>query len=53
MNHQIELVSKLIKEFPNIQLHLYGFGKEEEKYKQLITEYNLENNVFYEGLEEI
>nr|CBY88820.1 hypothetical protein [Staphylococcus aureus] len=49
LNHQIELVSKLIKEFPNIQLHLYGFGKEEEKYKQLITEYNLENNVFLRG----
>lgn len=49
LNHQIELISKLIQEFPNIQLHLYGFGKEEAKYKQLITEYNLENNVFLRG----
>ena len=28
---------------------MYGFGKEEAKYKQLITEYNLENNVFLRG----
>ena len=29
LDHQIELMSKLVPAFPNLQLHLFGFGKEE------------------------
>lgn len=49
ITHQIELISKLVNEFPNIQLHLYGFGREQEVYKKLIQKYNLENNVLIRG----
>lgn len=49
LEHQIELISKLVKDFPSIQLHLYGFGNEQKKYETLIKNLNLENNVFLRG----
>lgn len=49
LDHQIELMSKLVPAFPNLQLHLFGFGKEETHYRKLITQYHLENHVFLRG----
>jgi glycosyltransferase involved in cell wall biosynthesis len=36
MHHQIELINNLKHEFPELQLHLYGFGKEKDKLLNLI-----------------
>ncbi len=49
LEHQILLINRLRKEFPNVQLHLFGFGKEIAKYQKLIKELNLENHVFLRG----
>ncbi|MEJ7509284.1 glycosyltransferase, partial [Staphylococcus simulans] len=49
LDHQIELMSKLVPAFPNLQLHLFGFGKEETHYRKLIAQYHLENHVFLRG----
>lgn len=49
LHHQIELIKALKDEFPNIELHLFGFGSENEKLANLIKEYHLEKNVFLRG----
>ena len=40
---QIELINRLKDTFPNIELHMYGFGKEEQHLKERIQELGLEN----------
>ncbi|WP_044466949.1 glycosyltransferase family 4 protein [Staphylococcus caprae] len=49
LEQQVRLVNKLKEEFPHIELHLYGFGAEERKLKDLIQEYHLNNHVFLRG----
>ena len=39
---QIELINRLKDTFPNIELHMYGFGKEEQHLKERIQELGLE-----------
>lgn len=47
--HQIDAVACLVEEFPDIELHLFGFGNEEKVLKDRINEKNLERNVFIRG----
>ncbi|BGE83338.1 serine-aspartate repeat adhesin O-glycosyltransferase SdgB [Staphylococcus petrasii] len=49
LHQQIKLIDSLKAEFPEIQLHLYGFGSEYDKLKHLIKEKHLEENVFLRG----
>lgn len=49
LHHQIKLINSLKSDFPDIQLHLYGFGIEKENLINLIAQYKLENNVFLRG----
>lgn len=49
LHQQIKLIRKLKEDFPQIELHLYGFGAEERKLKTLINDYHLENHVFLRG----
>ncbi|EHJ07826.1 serine-aspartate repeat adhesin O-glycosyltransferase SdgB [Staphylococcus simiae] len=49
LHQQIELIKKLKSFYPNIQLHMYGFGSEHDKLKSLIAEYNLEQNILLRG----
>ena len=49
LHHQIELINNLKHEFPELQLHLYGFGKEKDKLLNLIKKYNLEDKIFLRG----
>ncbi|WP_144641649.1 glycosyltransferase, partial [Bacillus cereus] len=46
---QIELINKLKDAFPNIELHMYGFGKEEQHLKERIQELGLEKHVILRG----
>ena len=46
---QIELINKLKDSFPNIELHMYGFGKEEQHLKERIQELGLEKHVILRG----
>ena len=48
--HQLEVVQRLKNEFPDIELHLYGFGfKIGQQMKQFIQQHGLEKNVFLRG----
>lgn len=47
--HQIDAIAKLVSEFPDVELHLFGFGSEEKAMKARIVEKNLEKNVFIRG----
>ena len=46
---QIELINKLKDSFPNIELHMYGFGKEEQHLKERIQKLGLEKHVILRG----
>ncbi|RLY64233.1 glycosyltransferase, partial [Staphylococcus epidermidis] len=46
---QIELINRLKDTFPNIELHMYGFGKEEQHLKERIQELGLEKHVILRG----
>lgn len=45
----INAMKDLVKEYPNIHLLIAGRGLLEEKYKQTIKDYNLENNIHMLG----
>lgn len=47
--HIIKAFSKVVKEVPDAILEFYGFGESEDSMRELITELNLENNVFIKG----
>ncbi len=47
--HQIRLIKKIVPDFPNITLHLYGFGNEKGALEKMIIEEQLENHVFLKG----
>ena len=49
MIQQIELINRLKDTFPNIELHMYGFGKEEQHLKERIQELGLEKHVILRG----
>lgn len=49
LDHQIRLVSKLKEDFDQIELHLFGFGKEQKKLEDLVNTLNLEDNVKFRG----
>lgn len=49
LDHQINLISKLKKDFNNIELHLYGYGGEYNKLKELVKDQGLENNIKFRG----
>lgn len=49
IDHQIDLMDRLKEEYPDVTLHLYGFGNGRQKLEQKIKELNLENTVFLEG----
>lgn len=47
--HQIDAIGNLVSEFPDIELHLFGYGREETAMREKITQLNLENHVFIRG----
>ncbi len=47
--HQIEVMSRLVTEFPDVELHLFGFGSVEKEMRELIEKYQLHQNVFIRG----
>lgn len=47
--HAIKAFKKVVKQVPQARLEIYGFGKEEEKYKRLVKRLKLENHVFING----
>lgn len=49
LDHQLRLVKRLKKDIENVELHMFGSGPELGKLKQLIKEYNIEDNVFLRG----
>ena len=49
LDHQIRLVEKLKDTYPQIELHMFGFGMETEKLQTMIKEKNLEKHVFLRG----
>lgn len=51
-NHivQIELWKKIVNEYPEWTLHIYGEGPEKQNLQKLILDLGLENNVFLEGV---
>ncbi|MCW1909844.1 glycosyltransferase [Lactiplantibacillus paraplantarum] len=48
--HQLEVVRRLVGEFPDITLHLFGHGQKiETQMRQFITTHHLERNIFIRG----
>lgn len=49
--HQIQVVNRLVAEFPDVELHLFGFGSrpEEQKLRDYVREHHLEQHVFFRG----
>ncbi|NLR09344.1 MULTISPECIES: glycosyltransferase [Lactobacillaceae] len=49
--HQIQVVERLVTEFPDVELHLFGFGSrvEEQKLRDYVDKHNLERHVFFRG----
>lgn len=49
--HQIQVVERLVNEFPDIELHLFGFGSrtEEQKLRNYVDQNKLEDHVFFRG----
>lgn len=50
LTQQIDLIHQLKEDFPSIELHMYGFGKEERHLRELIKELELEEHVFLNDL---
>ena len=48
LDHQLRLIKKLKKDFPNIELHMFGFGNRRYLYK-LIEEMDIKENIFVRG----
>lgn len=46
LHHQIEVAARLLKDFPELEFHLFGFGSKEAELQQLIKDLNAENNIF-------
>lgn len=55
LEHQLLTIKKLASEFPEIELHLFGYGdaatqfKEEKQLRQFVKENGLEDYVFFRG----
>ncbi len=49
LDHQIRLINKLKDDFDQIELHLFGFGGELNKLKELTDSLNLENHIKFRG----
>lgn len=49
LDHQIRLIEKLKDDYPQIELHMFGFGIETDKLKIMIKDKHLENHVFLRG----
>nr|WP_279390431.1 glycosyltransferase [Mammaliicoccus sciuri] len=49
LEHQIRLVDKLKEDFEQIELHLFGFGSELNKLKELVDSLSLEEHVKFRG----
>lgn len=53
--HQIKVVQSLVPSFPEIELHLYGYGdgadgfKEEKMLKKYVDEHQLNQHIFFRG----
>lgn len=49
--HQIRVIERLATEFPDIELHLFGFGgqSEEQKLRDYVEQHKLKNHVFFRG----
>lgn len=47
--HAIKAFKKVVKQVPKARLEIWGFGKDEAKYKALIKRLKLENHVFVMG----
>ncbi len=48
----ISVMSRLVSDFPNLELHIYGSGPLKDELSNLIISYNLQNNVFLDGVME-
>lgn len=48
LDHQLRLIKKLKKDFPNIELHMFGFGNRRYLNK-LIEEMDIKENIFVRG----
>jgi len=52
LHHQVKAVERLVPEFPDIELHLLGYGQTVgAELKQYIEEHHLEKNVFLRGFQ--
>lgn len=49
INHIIKAFEIVVKEVPDARLEIWGTGDQDSVLKQLITDLNLENNVFLKG----
>lgn len=49
--HQVRAVEKLVPEFPDIELNLFGSGSREGELKAYISEHNLGKNVLLRGFQ--
>lgn len=49
--HQVQVVARLVTEFPDVELHLFGFGNqdEEQKLRAYVAEHDLSDHVFFRG----
>lgn len=39
----------LVKDLPNVELHIFGIGPLEKELREKVEEYNLKNNIYFEG----
>lgn len=49
LDHAILAFKRVIKKFPHAKLNLYGFGPDEGRLSKVISEHNLQGNVFIKG----
>lgn len=45
----VEIMKDLVKQYPKMGMIIVGEGKEKKKLKQLVSKYNLEGNIIFEG----
>ncbi|WP_144462031.1 glycosyltransferase [Siminovitchia fortis] len=47
--HAIKAFKRVVKKVPEAKLEIWGFGREEERYRRLIKRLRIENHVFIKG----
>ncbi|MFC6274574.1 glycosyltransferase [Levilactobacillus tangyuanensis] len=46
---QAEVIKRLVPEFPDVELHLFGYGKGEKELRDFVAKNHLEKNIIFRG----